>query len=332
MDNLKTRFDSALKDIRKAGITAQRNVMGCCRSCISGEGKHDETKPIIWHFGGQGNRFIIEGNRGYYYGENGGELAKVYFNHDNLHNEDGTVNAYGQRVLDILNQYGLVYDEDFSPHRTLTINLRESIPHRTDEEQAWLIENAYTKYNLHEWATTYYHVNRFIYDVWDKTHKTDEEWDEYFAKVRADLDESERRAREADEARARRDKARSIKGIIIERAGEGATLSETQLDLFTKWLEADLYNLKDEDTQPFGVSSRVNSFLQDYIGQYDSFEDFFDAHLAGWRTLPNWAKENIQTSSVWREQFGKGFFYGEYGSWSNRKLQVVRIPSAPTLV
>lgn len=328
MDNLKDRFDSALKAVRKAGITAQRNVMGCCRSCISGEGKHDETQPIIWHFGGQGNRFIIEGNRGYYYKDkwsNNGEVAKIYFNHDNLHNEDGTPNVYGQKVLAIFAQYGLVIDEDFSPHRTLTVDLRRSVPHRTDEEQAWLINTCLDKYNLWEWFKTSYRVQRFIHDLWDKSYKTDEQWDEYFAKERAEIDETEKRERERAEYRAKLDKGRSIKGIIIERVKPNA-LTESQQALFTKWIDYEVLNLQDADAEPVAVDNRVANFLEHYIGDFDSLDDFFEEHLAGWRALPQWAKDNIQTGSVWREQFAKGFFYQEYGSWSNRKVAVIRQP------
>lgn len=81
-DNLNTRFDAAMKEIRKSGVRASRNVMGCCRSCISAES--DSSHKVIWHYGGQGNRFMVYADGAYEPGWDGDEVHEVYFNHDNL--------------------------------------------------------------------------------------------------------------------------------------------------------------------------------------------------------------------------------------------------------
>jgi len=50
----KERFDIAMREIRSAGVVARRNIMTCCRSCY--DAGVAETQPIIWHYGGQGQR------------------------------------------------------------------------------------------------------------------------------------------------------------------------------------------------------------------------------------------------------------------------------------
>jgi hypothetical protein len=81
-DNLNARFDAAMKEIRKSGVKASRNVMGCCRSCISAGG--ESNHKVIWHYGGQGNRFQVYADGAYEPGWDGRSVREVYFNHDNL--------------------------------------------------------------------------------------------------------------------------------------------------------------------------------------------------------------------------------------------------------
>lgn len=333
MDSLKDRFDSALKAVRKSGITAQRNVMGCCRSCISGEGKHDPDQPIIWHYGGQGNRFIIEGNRGYYYGERGAECHKVYFNHDNLHNEDGSVNEHGQRVLDIFAEYGLEIDQDFSRHRTLTVDLRKSVPHRTDEEQAWLINTLLDKYDLLEWHNNEWRAKGTFKDIWDKTYKTDDQWDAKLAEIRFEIDEAERIAKEREEHRIKLDKCKELKALILAEA-EKTDLTPIEQTMLAKWLSLDIMNLTEFDaTTQIGLAFKISSFREALVGVFDSADDFFNEHLEGFRELPDWAKNNLSTYDVWRDNFNGDYFYEEFRksdySWSEPKLfAVVRKPQA----
>ena len=84
-DNLSTRFDAAMKEIRKSGVKAQRNVNGCCRGCINTDTLNaKQDQKIIWHFGGQGNRFQVYADGAYEPGWDGRKVRTVYFNHDNL--------------------------------------------------------------------------------------------------------------------------------------------------------------------------------------------------------------------------------------------------------
>ena len=81
-DNLSARFDAAMKEIRKSGVRATRNVMGCCRSCISAGS--ETNHKVIWHYGGQGNRFQVYADCAAEPGWDGAEVRTVYFNHSNL--------------------------------------------------------------------------------------------------------------------------------------------------------------------------------------------------------------------------------------------------------
>jgi hypothetical protein len=84
-DNLNARFDAAMKEIRKSGVKAQRNVNGCCRGCINTDTLNaKEDQKIIWHYGGQGNRFTVYADCAAEPGWDGDEVREVYFNHDNL--------------------------------------------------------------------------------------------------------------------------------------------------------------------------------------------------------------------------------------------------------
>lgn len=123
------RLDRAFKEIRSQGVVARRNVPGCCRGCAGGEFKLADDQPIIWHFGGQGNRlmFIDDGVFEYTYEAGsysfrtgkrfsgmswpGKEFDGFYLNHDNLTNAEG-LTAAGQAVVDVFKKYDIAIDWD----------------------------------------------------------------------------------------------------------------------------------------------------------------------------------------------------------------------------
>jgi hypothetical protein len=113
MESLEVRLDKAVKAIRKAGITARKNVMGCCRSCVN-LGIADNA-PVVWHYGGQGNRLSVSGDWA--------NAESIYFNHDNLATEAGLTSA-GEIVLKAFEDNGLAVDWDRSPHKCLEIVLK----------------------------------------------------------------------------------------------------------------------------------------------------------------------------------------------------------------
>lgn len=121
MDTLEIRFNNALKKIRKSGIVARRNVMGCCRSCTNLELADDI--PVIWHFGGQGNRLAIDGDD---YNTN-----TIYFNHGNLVDDNG-ITASGRIVLDAFAENQIKVNWEQSSARCIEIDLSESLVESTE--------------------------------------------------------------------------------------------------------------------------------------------------------------------------------------------------------
>lgn len=131
MNTFETRFTQAMKDIRKAGILARRNVQSCCRSCY--DPKIEENQPIIWHFGGQGNAILIEGDSvgwrvredSYYVRQ--GKVDAFYLNHSNLVNDDNELTTNGEVVLAAFARNGIVVSWDKSQWSCLEIKVAESI-------------------------------------------------------------------------------------------------------------------------------------------------------------------------------------------------------------
>jgi hypothetical protein len=116
MNTRKQAFDFAMREIRKNGITAKRNVKGCCRSCIV----HPEPKdkPIIWHYGGQGNSFTWENDKPVltytpiWYDEGDENVDLIYFNHSRLVADSGEITKAGQCVIETFQKHGfkIVWD------------------------------------------------------------------------------------------------------------------------------------------------------------------------------------------------------------------------------
>jgi hypothetical protein len=113
MESLEVRLDRAMKSVRKAGIVARKNVMGCCRSCID-LGLADNV-PVIWHYGGQGHRLSIS--------HDSTNSDSIYFNHGNLATDDGLTSA-GEIVLRAFEDNGFSVDWDKSPYKCLLVSLK----------------------------------------------------------------------------------------------------------------------------------------------------------------------------------------------------------------
>jgi hypothetical protein len=140
------RFELAMKDIRRAGVLARRNVASCCRSCYDPQIADDQ--PIIWHFGGQGNRVILDDDGfGNYKSERSysrwagkyvtttwsdREVDEVYFQHDNLVDENGLTPA-GHAVMIAFAVHHIHIEWDMSQTRCIVV--RPSLS-TTDRVQA----------------------------------------------------------------------------------------------------------------------------------------------------------------------------------------------------
>ena len=110
---IEQRFNNALKAIRKQGITARKNVMGCCRSCID-LGLADNV-PVIWHYGGQGNRQIISGDDY--------NFSAVYFNHSNLA-DDEKLTPSGVAVIEAFESQGFEIEWERNEWKTIRVLLK----------------------------------------------------------------------------------------------------------------------------------------------------------------------------------------------------------------
>ena len=111
---IEERFNNALKAIRRKGITARKNVMGCCRSCID-LGLADNV-PVIWHYGGQGNRQMIS--------EDDYNFRTVYFNHSNLaDNEELTPS--GIAVIEAFESQGFEVEWERNEWKTIRVILEK---------------------------------------------------------------------------------------------------------------------------------------------------------------------------------------------------------------
>jgi hypothetical protein len=119
MKSVYDQFNGALKEIRKNKIKARRNVYSCCRGCV--DLKVEDSQAIIWHFGGQGNRFEVGYDAAYEVGERGQKIEGVYFNHNAI---AGTENA--KVVTDIFAKYGIVIEWDGSESQCIWVDFEKT--------------------------------------------------------------------------------------------------------------------------------------------------------------------------------------------------------------
>lgn len=117
MKKVSVQFELAMKEIRKNKIMARRNVSSCCRGCVD-LGVEDH-QAIIWHFGGQGNRFEVAADGAYGAGWNGERFDGVYFNHSGI---AGT--EKGQAVVEIFAKHGIIIDWDGSESQCIYIDFK----------------------------------------------------------------------------------------------------------------------------------------------------------------------------------------------------------------
>jgi len=166
---LETRFNTALKEIRKGGVKARRNVMGCCRSCSIGQDHVDDNTPFIEHFGGQGNRFMLQDNYAYYVTGTSDPINKLYFSHDGLV-KNGQLTEHGLMVIDTFERNGIVIDWDRTNSMSIVILMLDSVEQRTPHEQALMVNDLMDKYGLtaEQLLDPNYSIQRANWHVYDK--------------------------------------------------------------------------------------------------------------------------------------------------------------------
>jgi len=97
----------------------------------------------------------------------------------------------------------------------------------------------------------------------------------------------------------------SISDNIFEILEAFENMDENQKEPFLTWCNNDHYNLADED-----IDDLINSFESDYIGQYDSEEDFARELVEERNDLTDFAKQYFDY-----EAYANDLFCGDY--WSN---------------
>jgi hypothetical protein len=96
--------------IAKKGITTRLNVMSCCRSCAVAEFPYADDVPMIWTFGGQGNRITRTDSP-----------EEVWVYHGNL-SKDGELTPSGRVVVAAFEQAGFAIDwEGQSEHKAIRL-------------------------------------------------------------------------------------------------------------------------------------------------------------------------------------------------------------------
>ena len=120
----KQAFDTAMRELRKNGIVAKRNVKGCCRSCISFP-ELPKGAPIIWHYGGQGDSFTWRDDTPVptytptWQTEE--PLERIYLNHNGLVAESGEMTEAGRRVVDTFTRHGFGVEWDGTNRRCVEV-------------------------------------------------------------------------------------------------------------------------------------------------------------------------------------------------------------------
>ena len=134
MKSVSTQFEAALKEIRRNKIKARRNVSSCCRGCV--DLKVEDDQAIIWHFGGQGNRFQVASDGAYELGWDGEEIDGVYFNHNAI---AGTENA--KVVTEIFSKHGIVIKWNGSESECIWVDFKKTAQNFQIEQAQISINN-----------------------------------------------------------------------------------------------------------------------------------------------------------------------------------------------
>lgn len=118
----KERWNKAVREIRKAGVSIKQNVRTCCRSCMDPAinlNIKDENQPWAYTYGGQGmatkwendykmvpastSRFV-----------RGVPVTEVYFNHDN---------GAAQVVADTFRANGFIVEWDGNDNKCVIVKV-----------------------------------------------------------------------------------------------------------------------------------------------------------------------------------------------------------------
>jgi len=285
------RYTNASKELRKAGIRVYRNIMGCCRSCVGVDKIDNATEPILWHYGGQGNKISLSGD--YVYDDEGNYVSGIYLNHDNLTPE------LKDTLVAIFTQNGIVLDWDKSDSMCVVVKPKLSVEHRTDEEQAWLINTWLDKYKLtySQMFEYSYRSRNFLDRFWSKSGAgyTEDWFEAQFSAKRTEIDDQI----QADKERAIREAKREEQANLKERFIEALPEFDTK-ERFLMWLDGEFPSQMSLSESDVADPSRILSMEQArFVGEFKDREDFAQKHYAeDVARLPKWVLDELSWNNI----------------------------------
>lgn len=287
-----TRYTEASKALRKAGIKIHRNVQGCCRSCIGNDKFDSPTEPILWHYGGQGNRISLSGD--YVYDTEGNYVGGIYLNHSNLTDE------LKDKVVAIFTEHGIVLDWDKSDWSCVVVKPKLSVPHRTDEEQAWLINTWLDKYNLtyNQMFEYSYRAGNFLERFWSKASSgyTEDWFEAQFSSKRTEIDNQIEADKQRAIRQAKTEEQADLKARLIEALPEFDTKER-----FLMWLDGEFpsqMTLSESNVEDSG-SSLIAMEKARFAGSYKDREEFAQTYYQDdIQRLPKWVLDDLSWNNI----------------------------------
>ena len=285
------RYTQASKELRKAGIRVYRNIMGCCRSCVGVDKIDNATEPILWHYGGQGNRISLSGD--YVCDDEGNYVEGIYLNHDNLTPE------LKDTLVEIFTKNGIVLDWDKSDGMCVVVKPKLSVAHRTDEEQAWLINTWLDKYRLsyNEMFEYSYRSRNFLDRFWSKASSgyTEDWFEAQFSAKRTEIDDQIEADKQRAIRQAKSEEQADLKARLIEALPEFDTKER-----FLMWLDGEFPSRMTLGESDVEDPSRLMSMEQTrFAGEFKDREDFAQKHYAeDVARLPKWVLDDLSWNNI----------------------------------
>jgi hypothetical protein len=308
MATFEERFKLATKQLKASGVAVYRNVQGCCRGCIGSDKFDNPTVPIIWHYGGQGNRFKMEGD--VVYTADGGYESGIYFNHSNL------TDSLKEIVVNIFTINGIVIDWDKSDSRCILVKPRESVEHRTLEEQAYLVNDMLNKYGL-TYSEMFNYRNKYLFEsLWSVAVSADGVVESWFRSERESIDAQAKRVAEQVE----RERLQLVQEGLREQLL--AVVKHDDVDRFALWLRVANITLEQSDVDNAGVLL-VALEGERFVGAYSDLDDLALEHYGeDLKAIPKYFRDKIRVSDLRYDLMREVYTHGRKASVWNEPSYV----------
>jgi len=296
MTTFEERFKLATKQLKASGIKVYRNVQGCCRSCIGSDKFDNPTEPIIWHYGGQGSRITLDGD--VVYDKENGYVSHIYFNHDNLSD------SHKEMLVNIFTLNGIVLDWDKSNAQCICVKPQLSVEHRTDEEQAHLVNEMLNKYSMTYDEMFSYRNRQLFNSLWSLYISADGVVESWFKSQRDSIDAEAKRVAEYEE----RERVAKEQEALTERLL--AVVKHNDIERFALWLRVTRVHLAESDIENAGV---LLCALEEagFVGAYSDLDDLAIEHYAEeLKSIPKYFREKIRLSDIRYDLMQQVYTYG----------------------